>query len=199
MGILPKAMYGVEHFAMSDKNINALRRQAAACGCVKPTGVLTAFRLLAQKNKNCPGFKARATLIARLAREVWMISGHKNNVHEDSLSGTELCKSAVLMNEHNWEQELPQGPLRVTKAALQWLNWKLIQTHILEYDLGNQLDLNRGSPAMLNHYMVRTSERRTQQYINNKLQQRCRCIKPDHVGSFDWTGIGQVLRGESYR
>jgi hypothetical protein len=148
-GVLPTALYSVEHFELSIKDFDTLQRQSVCCGSVRPIGVLAQFRLLAHDTKKDPGLKARAIPIARWAREVWVMTGNKIHHHDDNLNGEETHKASKLIAMDEWQELLPKGQLRAVRAALQLLDWQLQQAYILVDDVGNELFLAIESPAML--------------------------------------------------
>ena len=63
-------------------------------------------------------------------------------------------------------------------------------------DVGNELDLTRGSPAMLNHYLIKSYDRKIEQNLHDKLRQRCEVMSHEYKGSYNWTGIRKALRGK---
>ena len=63
-------------------------------------------------------------------------------------------------------------------------------------DVGNELDLTKGSPAMLNHYLIKSNERKLEQNLHDKLQQRCEVMSQGYEGSYNWTGTCTALRAK---
>ena len=113
-------------------------------------GVPSLLKMLRQPTTNDPLLVAVAAPITRWAREVWLATGPEHLRPKDCLTGLELHKAAALIRD----TALPLGPLLAVQAALKQLRWTLPQAHIIGGASVGDLDMTRGLPTMLKHYVM---------------------------------------------
>jgi hypothetical protein len=118
MDIMPAAMYGAEHLEICAKHIDALRRQAAASGSVRPLGVPATAGLLAHSIGNDPGYKARSMPIVRWARELWMLTGDKTQKHETTCPGWSCMMQPNSSCRRIGRPDIPRGSMGIPMGSM---------------------------------------------------------------------------------
>jgi hypothetical protein len=168
-GVMPHSLYGVEHFQPAFVDVLKLRKQAAACGPIRPMGVPASIRLLAYDVSHDPLFTTICVPLVRWAREIWLLSSQQRTP-DDVLDGLTMHGASRLIANTEVE-DLPQGPIRAVSAALHHLGWSLPQAHIISMN-DQRLDLTTQSPAMLKHYIRRAYESLRDQEATAKITSR---------------------------
>ena len=154
-----------------------------------PFGVPTSLGLLAITTDNDPSFRARSAPLLRWAREIWVATDTQKRRPRDTLKYFEMHEAHQrIIGEHN----LPQGPARAIKACLDWLGWKMPMAHLLVTEEGEELDMERGSPAMLKHYIRIAHENKANLNCDKVLELRG---TPLALGKqIDWFLLRKILR-----
>ncbi len=187
-GVMPATLYGVEHFQPAFVDVLKMRKQAAACGPIRPMGVPAAIRLMAYDATHDPLFTVISAPLVRWAREIWLLSSH-HSTPDDVLDGLTMHKAAQAIAGTKVD-ELPQGPLRAMASALNVLGWNLEQAHIIKTN-GQTIDLTCHSPAMLKFYIKRAYDCVREKEATDKIVSRGNW---PHDSPPAWSTIRRFLR-----
>ena len=174
---------------MPAKDIAMLQKQAVRCSNVRPFGVPTTLGLVAIHTDNDPSFRARSAPLLRWAREIWLATDPHKRRPRDTLKYHEMHEAHAKIAG---DSVLPQGPAKAIRASLEWFGWKMPMAHIFINNKGDELDMERGSPAMLKHYM-----RIDHEDLANKDCDKCIHLRGTPLNEdekLDWYLIRKILR-----
>ncbi len=142
-GIVPHITYGAELYQPSKGELRQLASMCGLVGRVRPIGVQQDLVWAIEPSRDPALIFVRAAVI-RWVREVWMLWSDKRP--GDIMSVKELMLVARVIMEAPLK-DIPEGPAKALRAALDTLGWKLKGALILVDHRGWEIDLEEVSPA----------------------------------------------------
>ncbi len=100
---------------------------AARSGPMNPIGTGTDIKLMCHHTSADPGFNFIAVPIARLAREILLISGKQVDKPGDFIQGKEMAEVWRIIIGM---EDCRRGPIRAMRAALSAIGWELVSPTI---------------------------------------------------------------------